>query len=184
MLFSSLLLVSSVILLTLLLSSETLAPDSQTTLLAQSVLFICLVTTFTLMNHHHCHCLALMLFSVLALQSSSQSSNWGLPWTNALKNPPLLFNYTHYNYFKLLLDFLVLCFVYVSYFSHYQVNILYIFYFNNTLSSVTASLFLNCILIVEPLAVVKPLNTWTLWLLKRSRILLVRVSQQVTFELP
>ena len=123
-LFSSPLLVSSDILLTLLLSSKTLAPDSQSTLLAQSLLFICLMTTFTLMNHHHCHRLAPMLFSILALQSLSKSNSWGLPWTNALKNPPLLFNYTHYNYFKLLLDFPVLCFLYVFYFSHYQVDIL------------------------------------------------------------
>ena len=87
MLFSSSLLVSSDILLPLLLSSKILAPGSQSTRLAQSLLFICLMTTFTLMNHYHCHRLAPMLFFILALQSSSKSNSWGLPWTHALKNP-------------------------------------------------------------------------------------------------
>lgn len=125
MLFSSLLLVSSVILSTLLLSSETLAPDSQTTLLAQSVLFICLVTTRSrLMNHHHCHCLALMLFSSWHFSHHPRVATGDYLEQMHFKKSTLLFNYTHYNYFKLLLDFLVLCFVYVSYFSHYQVAIL------------------------------------------------------------
>lgn len=173
--FSSSLLVSSDILLTLL-SLKILALGSQSALLDHSLLFICLMTTFTLMNQQHCHRLAPMLFSILALQSSPQSSSLGLPWTNACKNSPLLFNYTHYSYFKLLLDIPVLCFLYV--FTSLIIKLIfYSFYFNNTLSGVITSFFLNCIWIVEPLAVVKPLHTWTLWLPKRSRILLVRVSQ-------
>lgn len=110
---------------------STLIEDSGTrltvTFLAQSLLFICL-RTFPLMIQHHRGPLTPVCFSTLALQTARQSHSWDW-WsalTNALPNPPLLFDYTHCNQiiFKPLLDVPVLGPLYVLSFSHYQVDTL------------------------------------------------------------